>query len=166
MRQSGQFCHGSVRHSARDARRTQQPSRTASRQLPAHSPDPLLGEQKHACAENSAAASGGDDVFLEEYLGGEGIPRKVSDALAGAASESSTFERVKSSEKKLAAIDSTPQQKHGARCDSADRPAESDFARMRSRSPMRRMAPAVNTSPATAVGGDCEDGGPGLDGAA
>jgi len=42
---------------------------------------------------------------FRKSLAAKALPRKVSDALAGAASESSTFDRVKSSEKKLAAMD-------------------------------------------------------------
>src|ERR1039458_5118978 len=88
---------------------------------------------------------------LRNSLAAKALPRKVREALAGAASESSTLDRVKSSEKKLSAMDSTPSRNMGLETTARTAPARPARARIRSRSPMRRMAPAVSTSPATAV---------------
>ena len=76
---------------------------------------------------------------------------KVSDALAGAASETSTLLRVKRREKKLRAIARTPRRNIPLPVTALMAPRRPDFSRMISRSPMRRMAPAVRTSPAMAV---------------
>ena len=84
-------------------------------------------------------------------MAAKAFPIKVSEALAGAASETSMCERVKRRVKNESAIERTPRRNMGDEMTARIAPPRPEWARMRSRSPIFRMAPAVRTSPATAV---------------
>ena len=88
---------------------------------------------------------------LRKNLAAAALPMKVNEALAGAASETSTLLRVKRRVKKLSAMERTPTRNMLLPVTALMAPRMPERARMPSRSPMRRMAPAVRTSPAMAV---------------
>src|ERR1017187_603739 len=129
------------------------PSRTTFLQRQYRSPEALYFDNRKTPAQtNSAASQRRRSTFsLRNSFAAKAFPRNVSDALAGAASETSTFDSVKSRAKKLNAIDSKPNRNIGLETTARVPPPTPHFARAWAGSPMGRMPPAVSTSPATAV---------------